>query len=201
VEAISGSQLSPSTSSFQQWSHFLQTYRNSTDIQAETQFWLNTIQKEAAKIPLDFPQSLINNSESSVKTVACKLTTAQTQIFLTKANKAYRTQPQELLLAALTKTLGNITQKSNLQIMMEGHGREELSSDLDITRTLGWFTTLYPLSLELPDINLESEIIKTVKEKLRAVPKRGFGYGLLRYLEEGTGNREQGEKPKFFKAL
>ena len=204
VEAISGSQLSPSTSSFQQWSHFLQTYRNSIDIQAETQFWLNTIQKEAAKIPLDFPQSLINNSESSVKTVACKLTTAQTQIFLTKANKAYRTQPQELLLAALTKTLGNITQKSNLQIMMEGHGREELSSDLDITRTLGWFTTLYPLSLELPDINLESEIIKTVKEKLRAVPKRGFGYGLLRYLEQGTGNREQGtenrekgEKPKF----
>ena len=64
VEAISGSQLSPSTSSFQQWSHFLQTYRNSIDIQAETQFWLNTIQKEAAKIPLDFPQSLINNSES-----------------------------------------------------------------------------------------------------------------------------------------
>ncbi|MEA5549589.1 amino acid adenylation domain-containing protein [Anabaena cylindrica UHCC 0172] len=190
VEIISGSQLSPATSSFQEWSHFLQTYTNSTDMQAEIPFWLNTIQKETAKIPLDFPHVLTDNLESSVKTVACKLTAAQTQIFLTKANKTYRTQPQELLLAALVKTLGNITQKSNLQIMMEGHGREELSSDLDITRTLGWFTTLYPLNLELPDINLESEIIKTVKEQLRAIPKRGFGYGLLRYLEEG-------EKPKF----
>ncbi|QYX31220.1 non-ribosomal peptide synthetase [Sphaerospermopsis torques-reginae] len=198
VEIISGSEISPTTSSWQQWSQFLQSYVNSPNIQAEKHFWLNTLQKQTAKLPLDFPKGLTNNLESSVKTVSCQLTTEQTQILLTKANKTYRTQPQELLLAALAKTLGNITQKSHIQIMMEGHGREELSADLDITRTLGWFTTLYPLSLELPAITTsESEIIKTVKEQLRNVPQRGFGYGILRYLEQGTGNREAKENSSF----
>ncbi|MEA5616258.1 amino acid adenylation domain-containing protein [Cronbergia sp. UHCC 0137] len=190
VELISGSQISPTTSSWQQWSQFLHSYINSPNIQTEKQFWLNTLQKETAKLPLDFPQSVKDNLESSVKTVSCQLTTEQTQILLTKANKTYRTQPQELLLAALAKTLVTITQQSHIQIMMEGHGREELSADLDITRTLGWFTTLYPFSLELPEINLASEIIKTVKEQLRNVPQRGFGYGILRYLEQGIGSEE-----------
>jgi len=187
-EAISGSQISSPTTSFQQWSQFLQTFANSTDIQAETQFWLDTIKGETAKLPLDFANSLTDNLESSVKTVSGKLTKEQTQIFLTKANKAYRTQPQELLIAALGKTLRNITQRQTLQIMMEGHGREELSSELDTTRTIGWFTTLYPLRLELPDSSQEPDIIKTVKEQLRFVPKRGIGYGLLRYLNNETGN-------------
>ncbi|MBN3898050.1 MAG: amino acid adenylation domain-containing protein [Nostoc sp. NOS(2021)] len=187
VEAISGSQISSPTTSFQQWSQFLQTFANSTDIQAETQFWLDII-KGDAKLPLDFANSLTDNLESSVKTVSWKLTKEQTQIFLTKANKAYRTQPQELLIAALGKTLKNITQGQILQILMEGHGREELSSDLDITRTIGWFTTLYPLHLELPVSSLEADIIKTVKEQLRSIPQRGFGYGLLRYLNNETAN-------------
>ncbi|MDZ8023828.1 MAG: amino acid adenylation domain-containing protein [Nostoc sp. DedQUE11] len=188
VEAISGSQISSPPTSFQQWSQFLHTFVNSTDIQAETQFWLDTIKGETAKLPLDFANSLTDNQESSVKTVSLKLTKEQTQIFLTKANKAYRTQPQELLIAALGKTLRNITQRQTLQILMEGHGREELSSDLDITRTLGWFTTLYPLRLELPASSLEADIIKTVKEQLRSIPQRGFGYGLLRYLNNETAN-------------
>jgi amino acid adenylation domain-containing protein/non-ribosomal peptide synthase protein (TIGR01720 family) len=187
AEAISNSQLENATSSFQQWSQFLENLAKSPEIQSERQFWLDTLKEETAKLPLDFPVQtrviaslLTENCESSVKTVSLKLTKEQTNIFLTKANKAYHTQPQELLLTALAKTLRNITQGQTLQIMMEGHGREELSSDLDITRTLGWFTTLYPLRLEVQN---EDILIKTVKEQLRSVPQRGFGYGLLRYLQ------------------
>ncbi|GAX43730.1 amino acid adenylation domain-containing protein [Tolypothrix sp. NIES-4075] len=184
AEAISNNQVEAPTSSFQQWSQFLQNLAKSPEIQAQKQFWLDTLKEETALIPLDFPvQTQVIASlltESSVKTVSLKLTKEQTNIFLTKANKAYHTQPQELLLTALTKTLRNITQGQTLQIMMEGHGREELSSDLDITRTLGWFTTLYPLRLQVID---EENLIKTVKQQLRSVPQRGFGYGLLRYLQ------------------
>ncbi|MBD2603288.1 amino acid adenylation domain-containing protein [Scytonema hofmannii FACHB-248] len=185
VEVISGNELSPRTSSFQQWSQFLHTFATSTKMQAETQFWLDTVKGETAKLPLDFPNSLTENLEASVKKVSLQLTKEQTHRFLTQANKAYRTQPQELLLAALGKTLSQITQNSTLQIMMEGHGREELSSELDITRTLGWFTTLYPLRLELNQDNCNN-LIKTVKEQFRSVPQRGFGYGLLKYINQET---------------
>ena len=195
VEAIFGSELSPATSSFQQWSEFLQQEVNSVNIQAETKFWQDTVKCKSGKLPLDFPQSLTENFESSVKKVSRKLTKEQTQIFLTKANKAYRTQSQELLLAALGKTLKNITQESTLKVMMEGHGRSEFSSNLDITRTLGWFTTLYPLRLELLDYQVEnspiSKLIKTIKEQLRSVPNRGFAYGLLRYLDNETNQNNQ----------
>lgn len=184
AEAISGSQFSAPTTSFQQWSQFLQTFAKSPDIQAETPFWLDTLKGETTKLPLDFPNSLAENLESSVRRISLKLTREQTNIFLTKANKAYHTQPQDLLLAALGKTLTNITQADTLQIMMEGHGREELSSGLDISRTLGWFTTLYPLRLNLPTSSLDKDIlIKIVKEQLRSIPQRGLGYGLLRYLQ------------------
>jgi len=187
VEVISGNELSPPTSSFQQWSQFLYSFAHSSTMETERQFWLETVKGETAKLPLDFPHSVTENLEASVKKVSRQLTKEQTHRFLTQANKAYRTQPQELLLAALAKTLSQITQNSSLQIMMEGHGREELSGELDITRTLGWFTTLYPLRLELASSNLDPQnLIKTVKEQFRAVPQRGFGYGLLRYLNQET---------------
>ncbi|BAZ03056.1 amino acid adenylation domain-containing protein (plasmid) [Tolypothrix tenuis PCC 7101] len=187
VEIINGNELSPPTSSFQQWSQFLYSFAHSSTIKTERQFWLETVKGETAKLPLDFSHSVTENLEASIKKVSRQLTKEQTHRFLIQANKAYRTQPQELLLAALAKTLSQISQNSTLQIMMEGHGREELSADLDITRTLGWFTTLYPLRLELASSNLEIEnLIKTVKEQFRAVPRRGFGYGLLRYINQET---------------
>ncbi|VXD10550.1 Non-ribosomal peptide synthase, involved in Hassallidin biosynthesis [Planktothrix serta PCC 8927] len=195
-EAINGSQLAPVSTSFQQWSEFLQNFANSRHLQAERQFWIDTVKTETATLPLDFPNALMENLEGTVKRISRQLTTEQTQIFLTRANKAYRTQPQELLIAALGKTLNQITQKTTFQIIMEGHGRDELSSDLDITRTLGWFTTLYPFCLELSSQDLTvKNLVRTVKEQVRSVPKCGFGYGLLRYLNPETADDLALESP------
>ncbi|HLP89572.1 MAG TPA: amino acid adenylation domain-containing protein [Nostocaceae cyanobacterium] len=186
AEVIAGNELQKVSTSFQQWSQFLQSFATSSQLTAEKVFWLNAVQGETAKLPLDFPNSESKNLESSIKKVSQKLTKAQTQVLLTKANKAYHTQPQDLLLTALAKTLNQITQSPHLQIMMEGHGREELAAELDITRTLGWFTTLYPLRLEVPtDLTIDNLII-SVKEQFRAVPNRGFGYSSLRYLNSET---------------
>ncbi|UJS03239.1 non-ribosomal peptide synthetase [Cylindrospermopsis raciborskii] len=190
VDVIGGNKLSFKTTSWQKWCEFIHGYVNSYNIQSEKLFWQNTLARKTAKLPLDFPESLAENLEYSVSTVSCQLTAKETLTLLTTANKTYRTNPQELLIAALGKTLADITQNSYVQIMLEGHGREELSSDLDVTRTLGWFTTLYPVSLDLPkgDSQTEAirEIIKSVKEQLRAVPQRGFGYGILKYLDQET---------------
>jgi amino acid adenylation domain-containing protein/non-ribosomal peptide synthase protein (TIGR01720 family) len=186
VEVISGAEISPTTGSWQNWCQFLQDSVKLQNIQDERQFWQSTLAKETAKLPLDFSEGVKSNLECHVKTVSCQLTAQETQILLTTANKSYRTNPQELLLAALGKTLANVTQSSDVRIMLEGHGREELSSGLDITRTLGWFTTLYPFTLKLPETDCQSEIIKSVKEQLRAVPQKGFSYGILRYYNQET---------------
>ncbi len=185
ADAINGNFVTPSTTSFKNWSNFLQSFVNSPTIQQEQQFWWNSLKETKYQLPLDYPQNLAKNVESSVNTISLTFTEADTETFLTKANKAYHTQPQELLLAALAKTLKNWAGK-DLQIMMEGHGREELSTDLDLTRTLGWFTALYPLRLNLSSCTDNETLIKSIKEQMRAVPGRGLGYGILRYLQGNT---------------
>ena len=70
---------------------------------------------------------------------------------------------------------------------LEGHGREEVVDGCDLSRTVGWFTTIFPVLLELSNSSGPGETLKSIKEQLRRVPNRGIGYGLLRYLRaEGT---------------
>ena len=73
-----------------------------------------------------------------------------------------------------------------MSLEVEGHGREEIAPDLDISRTVGWFTTLYPVVLEIPSGSLGRPVLQGVKEQLRRVPHRGLGYGLLRYLRQAS---------------
>lgn len=178
---LMGGVIEPPASSFQQWSEFLRVFASRPEVRGEITFWQRNI-KTNFKLPLDFADKQ-QNREATQEKVSLTLTPETTQIFLTSANKAYRTQPQDLLLAALSKTLQEITSENVLQIIMEGHGREDLSANLDVTRTLGWFTTIYPLRLDLPDNSLAT-ILKTVKESLRSLPHRGLSYGVLRYLSK-----------------
>ena len=80
---------------------------------------------------------------------------------------------------------------------LEGHGREEVFADVDLSRTVGWFTSLYPVRLDAGGLDLEEALaggpalgraVKTIKEQLRAVPDKGLGYGLLRYLNCETAS-------------
>ena len=84
---------------------------------------------------------------------------------------------------------------------VEGHGREEVSADIDLSRTVGWFTSLYPVRLDVGGVDVEEALgggaalgraLKLIKEQLRAVPGNGLGYGLLRYLNPRTGSQLAG---------
>src|SRR6185295_6301773 len=77
----------------------------------------------------------------------------------------------------------------HLRLDLEGHGREELFDDVNLSRTVGWFTTIYPVVLAPPQSASLEEALKTVKEQLRAIPNRGIGYGLLRYLRNDEQTR------------
>ncbi|MGH2609677.1 MAG: condensation domain-containing protein, partial [Tepidiformaceae bacterium] len=73
---------------------------------------------------------------------------------------------------------------------LEGHGREPLFDEVDLTRTVGWFTTIFPVRLEL-ETEDPGEALKSVKEQLRRIPNRGLTYGVLRYLSSDLHVIEQ----------
>ena len=90
------------------------------------------------------------------------------------------------MLTALVQTFENWTSEKRLLIDLEAHGREDLFNEIDISRTVGWFTTMFPVLLDLDIENYtQKETIsnlKTIKEQLRQIPNRGIDYGILRYL-------------------
>ncbi|MBV9790246.1 MAG: non-ribosomal peptide synthetase, partial [Chloroflexi bacterium] len=96
--------------------------------------------------------------------------------------EAYQTQITEVLLTALAQTINEWTGGTALRVDLEGHGREDLFEDVDLSRTVGWFTSLYPVLLTVDSAADPGAAIKAIKEQVRQVPQRGVGYGLLRYL-------------------
>lgn len=105
--------------------------------------------------------------------------------FLTGVHHAYGTEANDLLLAALLSAYHQWAGDSALSLILEGHGRDVLD-DVDLSRTIGWFTTRYPVSLEYPANQDLGYLIKTVKEALRAIPNKGIGYGLVRYMNDAV---------------
>ena len=107
---------------------------------------------------------------------------------------AYNTQINDVLVTALARTLSWWTMRAQhrengagaaVLVELEGHGREELSQSVDVSRTVGWFTSIYPVVLESRAAEEVGTALKRVKEQLRSVPRRGLGFGLLRYLGSG----------------
>ncbi|MDY8121009.1 condensation domain-containing protein, partial [Paenibacillus polymyxa] len=111
---------------------------------------------------------------------------AETEQLLKQTHQAYRTEINDLLLTALGMTVQEWTGMEAIRINLEGHGREQILEDVDISRTVGWFTSQFPVVLPMTPGNTLGRRIKQVKEELRQIPNKGMGYGLLRYL----GNQE-----------
>ncbi|WP_224995132.1 condensation domain-containing protein, partial [Cesiribacter sp. SM1] len=185
--------LGAKSSSYRQWQEALQAYAKTKAIRQQD-YWQKVARADFS-LPVDkeVGASLVKDQ----RTVKVALDAALTQALLTEVNKAYNTRIDDILLAALTKTLGSWSSQQQVVIGLEGHGREDLSSQLDISRTIGWFTNLYPVLLWLKEAEEASEVIQTVKEQLRQVPDKGLGWGALRYLHPDEGVRQSlsTEKP------
>ena len=182
--------LPAKTTSYQQWARDLTDYSRSQALEKEEDYWRLQLSMPAEALPTDMPQGL--NSEASARSWLARLDREDTRALLQDTGQAYGNQINDILLAALTRTLAGWIRNGSVRIDLEGHGREELLEEADLSRTVGWFTSVFPLVLHL-DGNLEEELLlKSVKEQLRAVPKRGIGYGLLRYLRpRGPNGPEQ----------
>jgi len=176
--------LPAKTTSFKHWAGRLTELTQSGSLNLHADYWLDPRRREAPALPVDEPAGA--NLSGLEDEIVATLSRDDTRALLQDVPAAYRSQIDDVLLTALALTLREWTQSSTLLIDREGHGREHLADDLDVSRTVGWFTSVYPLLLRLDAGDDLGRALKTVKEQLRAVPAHGIGYGLLRYLSADT---------------
>ncbi|MBU2215843.1 MAG: amino acid adenylation domain-containing protein, partial [Gammaproteobacteria bacterium] len=169
--------LGPKSTSWQSWSERLTAYAGSAELAAERAYWQAL--PAVTGVPSDHPHG--RNEVAVAEQVTLQLDRENTDALLGQAPAAYRTQVNDLLLSALARTLGLWSGQAQTLIALEGHGREALFADLDLSQSVGWFTSLYPVVLQAADG--WAATIKATKEQLRQVPNGGLGYGLLKYLQ------------------
>ncbi|MEL7314501.1 MAG: condensation domain-containing protein, partial [Cyanobacteria bacterium J06559_3] len=181
--------LPAKTTAFQTWAATLVT--QATVRQAEATFWLEQVESPTMLLPRDYPDAP-PPTEAAARTIPVALDAVDTHALLQSVPAVYNTQINDVLLTALAHTLlqWGQTPSNSVRIDLEAHGREAIAPHMDVSRTVGWFTTTYPVQLQLSDRSptIASEPIdyavslKAIKEQLRQIPERGIGYGMLRYL-------------------
>ncbi|WP_353961229.1 non-ribosomal peptide synthase/polyketide synthase [Paenibacillus sp. S-12] len=172
------------TDSFQTWAKqladYANGYANDPALESEREYWQHNEQLTYEPLPKDFEQGRSKLKDSGLVTV--RWTAEETEQLLKQAHRAYHTEMNDLLLAALGLAVQAWSGRGRVLVNLEGHGREDILPDVDITRTVGWFTSQFPVVLEPCHAQSLGHQVKQVKESLRRIPNKGISYGILRYL-------------------
>ncbi|MBU8567930.1 amino acid adenylation domain-containing protein [Virgibacillus pantothenticus] len=178
--------LPAKTHSFKEWASVLLEYSQGTFVD-EIDYWKNVIVGTSTyqnRIEYHFSRQYSNDDSlsSTYSTFQHDIDPFLTQEFIKAIKEIYRMDVNEGLITALSLTMNKITKMDTFIFEVERHGREVISEDIDISRTLGWFTSMYPIRLRIKGQNLESKI-KLLKEAQRKIPVKGFHFGILKYLK------------------
>ncbi len=177
--------LSPKTHAFKQHAESLSALARQPNQQTELTYWLT--QGVSTPLPAERKGPV---TEASAETVETRLDAAQTEALIQVGSQG-RVTVLEVLLAALVQTLVDWRGEDTQRIGLEGHGREGIAEDLDVSRTVGWFTTFYPVVFTVAPDASPGDALEAVKTSFRAVPSRGAGYGMMRYLGPDSTERSQ----------
>jgi non-ribosomal peptide synthase protein (TIGR01720 family) len=179
--------LPAKTTSFKAWAERLAAHATSPEVEAELPYWLSPARREVQPLPIDEP--LGANTVAVAEKVTLSLAADETALLLQEVPRATQSRIDEVLLAALAMAYWRWAGEPRLLVDVEGHGRGALFEGLDVSRTVGWFTTLHPALLDLSaaGVNDPMTFLLRIKEQLREVPGGGFAYGLLRYLNAAAG--------------
>jgi non-ribosomal peptide synthase protein (TIGR01720 family) len=175
--------LGPKTTSYRDWAHRLAEHVAAGGLDHELEHWATAL--DAQPLPAGNPPA---PDPGSARIVAVGLTAEDTETVLRAAPSVYRTRINDILVTGLGWALARWTGRGRVCIELEGHGREEILDGIDLSRTVGWFTSIYPVALDLPgDLQDAADttwrgLVRAVRRQLRTVPGNGFGFGALRYL-------------------
>ena len=175
-------ELPATTAPFNIWARQLSAYAQSPEIAEELTFW----QKQDSTqedFPIDF-DSPFPQAEKSIKSLSVTIDAEETAKMRNDVPRAYNTRTDEFLIAALAHGLKSWRNVSKVCVGLEGHGRSVQAMDLDVTRSVGWFTSYFPIALSMKNSSQLGDYLQSMKEQLRNIPREGVGYGLLRYVNK-----------------
>jgi non-ribosomal peptide synthase protein (TIGR01720 family) len=176
------------TTSFKDWSEGLTIYAQSEICKQSSRYWIEQAGKPVSRMPVDYAEG--ENTEESAETITEKLSERETKELLLDVTSAYHAQVREVLLAALLRTFAEWTATTTLAVDLEGHGREEIGEGINVARTVGWFTTIYPVVLQMHEAYDDRAALKSVKEQMRNIPDNGISFGVLKYLSGDKSIRD-----------
>ncbi|HSL81184.1 MAG TPA: condensation domain-containing protein, partial [Thermoanaerobaculia bacterium] len=187
--------LPAKTTSFRAWAERLRERARDEERSRERDHWLDAAWRRVPPLPVDAPGAsrAWGRARAEVRWLEPEVAGA----LLHELPGAARVQVRDLLLAALADAVRAWTGEPRVVVDLEGHGREAGADDVDLSRTVGWFTSIYPVLLDLEGVGTEpAATLRAVKEGLRRVPGNGFVYGLLRYLGEASLQEELASLPR-----
>ncbi|WP_143305919.1 non-ribosomal peptide synthetase [Chitinophaga vietnamensis] len=190
--------LPAKTDAFKIWAERLLRYANSSDFRQEIPYWHAVQQQAGSAIPADTDAPAIIGNVTAYTIRLNEITTTQ----LTRhAHKAFNTEINDLLVAALGLATARTFGLPQLSLAMESHGRPDIFKDISVSRTVGWFTAEYPVVLPLQQVDNLPLHIKQTKEILHKVPNNGIGYGLAKYLTTNSPLRHAARPQLVFNYL
>lgn len=167
------------TYSFKEWAKEIVIY-DTKGLEKEISNW-NEIVNNEFDFPVDF-----NNGKDIVKTsqeLNGNLDKDTLNDLIKYASEIYGIDFNEILIIALILTINNFTKNKDVIIELERHGRKSINNDIDVSRTVGWFTSMYPAHFKVTYNDIDRNI-KSLKEQLRNIPNQGFNYGILGFLKK-----------------
>jgi amino acid adenylation domain-containing protein/non-ribosomal peptide synthase protein (TIGR01720 family) len=177
LEAGQAVRLQSKSQSYKRWTEALQNWAGSEAAQVELDDWCSRLSGPALALPRELEG--ISASHGDKREVRLALDVSETKRLL-QAPAQLGVRIDALLLTALTRALCRWSGQPGLRVNLEGHGRDALAGELDLSRTVGWFTSLYPL--QLPQVIDVSEHLQQVQQRLQQIEHGGQGYGVLRWL-------------------
>ncbi|MGW3091791.1 amino acid adenylation domain-containing protein [Streptomyces sp. NPDC001108] len=170
--------LPAKTTSFRSWAQRLNAFAESAEARSEYAYWAEP--KPAGRVPRDRDG---RNDVRSAASVSAALSPEETRALLRDVPRAFSTRINDALLTALAHALRDWTGDDEILVGLEGHGREDLFPDVDLSRTVGWFTSVFPVALHLaPGATGPMASLDSVREQVARIPNKGIGYGILRHL-------------------
>ncbi|MEU4119327.1 amino acid adenylation domain-containing protein [Kitasatospora sp. NPDC028055] len=189
--------LQPVGTSLRHWSGLLERTASTPEVRAQLDWW--RAESAGGQAPLGHRAAdPAVDTAATARTLHRVLDTDTTAALLTEVTGAFHAEVNDVLLTALALAVADWRRRTGrpegaVPVELEGHGREEFAPGVDLSRTVGWFTTAYPLRLDPGPVDLAEALaggpaaghsLKLVKEHLRMVPGHGLGWGLLRYLDK-----------------
>lgn len=173
------------THSFKEWSEALQDY-SKKDFSEEIDYWKSILDKEI-NYSVDYSKEKDIVKTSNVLSVHLDKETLNN--LTKKINEIYNMELNEALIIGLVLAINNLTKNNETIIELERHGREQINDYIDVSRTVGWFTSMYPGYFKVDHEDVEGNI-KSLKEQLRNIPNKGFNYSILKSLNKELKEQE-----------